>query len=115
MCKLHGRVEGFPDLRIKAILDDGSGAVSVVIGRELTEKLAEITLDEAMQRAREKMDYSVVSDLLEEKLALKKLMVAGSITADQYGLSMIVKDASFATVDVKQEAEKLLVELEASE
>jgi replication factor A1 len=115
MCKLHGRVEGFPDLRVKAILDDGSGAVSVVIGRELTEKLAEITLDEAMQRAREKMDYSVVSDQLEEKLALKKLMVAGSITADQYGLSMIVKDASFATVDVRQEAEKLLVELEASE
>ncbi len=115
MCKLHGRVEGFPDLRVKAILDDGSGAVSIVIGRELTEKLADITLDEAMQRAREKMDHGVVSDLLEERLALKAITATGSITSDQYGLSMIVKDAAFATVDVKQEAEKLLVELEASE
>jgi len=115
MCKLHGRVEGFPDLRVKAILDDGSGAVSIVIGRELTEKLAEITLDEAMQRAKERMDYEVVRDMLEEKLVLKPLAVSGSITADAYGLSMIVKDADFATVDVKQEAEKLLVELEASE
>ncbi len=115
MCKLHGRVEGFPDLRVKAILDDGSGAVSAVIGRELTEKLADITLDEAMQRAREKMDYGVVSDLLEERLVLKVLTATGSVTADQYGLSMIVKDATFASVDVKQEAEKLLVELEASE
>jgi len=115
MCKLHGRVEGFPDLRVKAILDDGSGAVSIVIGRELTEKLADITLDEAMQRARERMDYEVVRDLLEEKLALKALTATGSVTADPYGLSMIVKDVAFATVDVKQEAEKLLVELEASE
>lgn len=115
MCKLHGRVEGFPDIRVKAILDDGSGAVSVVMGRELTEKLAEITLDEAMQHAREKMDYGVVSDLLEERLALKAITATGSITADQYGLSMIVKDAAFASVDVRQEAEKLLVELEASE
>lgn len=115
VCKLHGRVDGFPDLRVKAILDDGSGAVSIVIGRELTERLADITLDEAMQRAKEKMDYGVVSDLLEERLALKAITASGSITADQYGLSMIVKDAAFASVDVKQEAEKLLVELGASE
>src|SRR5512137_2730936 len=54
-CKIHGRVDGYPDLRVKAILDDGSGAVSIVLGRELSEKLLEITLDEAMQKAKETM------------------------------------------------------------
>ena len=115
MCKIHGRVEGYPDLRIKAILDDGSGAVSVVLGRELTEKLVDITLDESVRLAREKMNYEVVKDMIDEKLALRVLSASGSVTSDTYGLSMIVKEAEFASQDVKKEAEKLLVELEASE
>src|SRR5512137_650881 len=69
MCKIHGRVEGYPDLRIKAILDDGSGAVRAVIGRELTEKLLETTLDEAMQKAKQAMNFEVVRDVMDEKLA----------------------------------------------
>jgi replication factor A1 len=115
MCKVHGRVEGYPDLRIKAILDDGSGAVSVVLGRELTEKLVDITLDESVRLAREKMNYEVVKDMIDEKLSLKVLSVSGSVTSDTYGLSMIVREAESASQDVKKEAEKLLVELEAAE
>jgi replication factor A1 len=115
VCKLHGRVEGYPDLRVKAVLDDGTGAVSVVMGRELTEKLVDTTLDESMQRAKEKMDFDVVRDDIDEKLTLKVMTVTGAVTADQYGLSMIAKDAQLTTQDVRQEAEKLLVELEGSE
>ena len=115
MCKLHGRVEGFPDLRVKAVLDDGSGAVSVVMGRELTERLLNTTLDEGMAKAKEKMNFDVVRDDIDEKLTLKVVTVSGAVTSDQYGLSMIVKDAQFTTHDVKEEAEKLLVELEGIE
>ena len=114
-CKVHGRVEGYPDLRVKAILDDGTGAVGVVIGRELSEKLLETTLDEAMQKAKQAMNFEVVRDMMDERLALKVITASGSITADAYGLSMIVKEADLAAVDAKQEAEKLLVELEGSE
>ncbi len=114
-CKVHGRVEGYPDLRIKAILDDGSGAVSVVVGRELTERLLETSLDEAMQAAKQAMNFEVVKDSMDERLMLKVVTAVGSVTADAYGLSMIVKDAELAKVDAKQEAEKLLVELEGSE
>jgi len=114
-CKVHGRVEGYPDLRIKAILDDGSGAVSIVIGRELTEKLIETTLDEAMQKAKQAMNFEIVRDMMDEKLALKVISATGPMTADAYGLSMIVKDAELVRVDAKLEAEKLLVELEGSE
>ena len=114
-CKVHGRVEGYPDLRVKAILDDGSGAVGIVIGRELTERMLETTLDEAMQKAKQAMNFEVVRDMMDEKLALKVMSATGSVTVDAYGLSMIVKDAGLATVDAKQEAERLLVELEGSE
>ena len=115
MCKIHGRVDGYPDLRVKAILDDGSGAVGVVMSRELSEKLLDITLDESMQKAKEKMNFDIVKDEMDELLTLKILTVSGPVTADQYGLSMIAKEAQLSAVDVKQEAEKLLVELEAPE
>jgi replication factor A1 len=115
MCKLHGRVEGFPDLRVKAVLDDGSGAVSVVMGRELTEKLLDTTLDESMAKAKEKMNFDAVKDDIDERLTMKILTASGAVTSDQYGLSMIAKGAELATQDVKEEAEKLLVELEGSE
>jgi replication factor A1 len=114
-CKLHGRVEGYPDLRIKAILDDGSGAVSVVIGRELTEKLMQTTLDECMQKAKQAMNLEVVKDNIDEELMFKVISVSGAITSDAYGLSMIVKEADPGKVDVKHEIEKMLVELEESE
>ena len=114
-CKVHGRVEGYPDLRIKAILDDGSGAVSVFIGRELTEKLMDTTLDECMSKAKEAMNFDVVKDMIEEKLTLKVLSTMGNVTADSFGLSMIVKEAELAKHEVRPEAEKLLVELGASE
>jgi replication factor A1 len=115
MCKIHGRVDGYPDLRVKAILDDGSGAVGVVMNRDLSEKLLDTTLDESMQKAKEKMNFDMVKDEMDELLTLKILTVSGPVTADQYGLSMIVKEAQLSTVDAKQEAEKLLVELEAPE
>jgi replication factor A1 len=114
-CKIHGRVEGYPDLRIKATLDDGSGTVSLIIGRELTEKLVDTTLDESMAKAKEAMNFDIVKDMIEEKLTLKALNVMGNIKADEYGLSMIVKDAELTKHEVKQEAERLLVELGASE
>jgi len=114
-CKVHGRVEGYPDLRVKAILDDGTGAVSVVMGRELTERLMDTTLDECMSKAKEAMNFDIVKDMIDERLTLKVLSVVGNVTADEYGLSMIVKEAEPAKHEVKPEAEKLLVELEAPE
>ncbi len=114
-CKIHGRVEGFPDLRVKAVLDDGTGAVNVVMNRELSEKLTEITLDEAMQKAKDSMNFDVVKDMMDEKLTLKLLTVTGAVTADEFGLSMITKSFELPKVEVKEEAERLLVELEAQE
>jgi replication factor A1 len=114
-CKVHGRVEGYPDLRIKATLDDGSGAVSLIVGRELTEKLIDITLDESMAKAKESMNFDIVKDMIEEKLTLRVLKVVGNIKADEYGLSMIVQDGELPKHEVRPEAERLLVELEASE
>ena len=111
-CKVHGRVEGFPDLRIKAVIDDGSGSVSAVIGRELTEKLTGLTLDECMEKARQAMTFDSIKDTMGDLLTFKIVDVAGNVTADSYGLSMIVREAELKIPSVREEVERLLVELE---
>src|SRR5438094_9865741 len=44
-CRLHGEVKGEPDLRVKAVLDDGSAAVSAVFDRGLIAALLDKTVD----------------------------------------------------------------------
>jgi ssDNA-binding replication factor A large subunit len=68
-----------------------------------------------MSKAKEAMNFEVVKDMLDERLTLKVMKVMGNIRSDEYGLSMIVKDGDLAKHEVREEAERLLVELEASE
>lgn len=113
MCRVHGRVEGAPDLRIKAVLDDGHAPMTVFVPREATEKLVGKTLDEAQAMAKEAMTTEVVFDEVAAKMTARRLQVEGNVTSDEFGLQMIAHDARFATAkDVKAEAERLLDELQ---
>jgi len=114
-CKVHGRVEGYPDLRIKAVIDDGTGSVSAVFGRELTEKLMGFTLEECMDRAKQAMNFDVIKDSMDDALMFKIVDASGNVTADTYGLSMITKEAELRTPEVREDIERLLVELEESQ
>lgn len=114
-CRIHGKVEGVADLRIKAVVDDGAGALSVVMNRGITESLLEMSIDEAIEKAREVMDYDVVKEILTEKLIAKPIELTGNVTVDEYGPMMIAQSARNLEIDVKEKAEKLLLELEESE
>jgi replication factor A1 len=61
-CSEHGNVEGEFDLRIKGVLDDGADVHEVIFGRETTEELTGVTLEEAKQRAMDALDTTVVAD-----------------------------------------------------
>lgn len=114
-CRIHGRVEGIADLRIKAILDDGTGALSVIMNREITESLLGMSIDECIEKAREVMDYDVIQNLIDEKLTTKQVEVMGNVTVDEYGPMMIAQEARPIDLNIKEKAEKLLLELEESE
>ncbi len=113
-CKVHGRVEGYPDLRTKAVIDDGTGSISAVFGRDITEKLMGTTLEDCLDRARQAMNFDAIKDSLEDTLMFRIVDVGGNVTADAYGLSMIAKEAELVTPAPKDEIETLLVELEES-
>ncbi|TLZ53445.1 MAG: hypothetical protein E6K18_00140 [Methanobacteriota archaeon] len=112
VCRIHGEVQGNADLRVKAVVDDGSGAITAVFGKELTELLLEKTVEECIAQAKEAMDQEVVRDELADLLIAQPVEVRGNVTSDDYGLMMIVDSARVLKVDVQEEARAMLEELE---
>ena len=107
-CSIHGRVENTADLRVKGVVDDGTGSLSVIMNREITEGLLNKTLEECKALAQETFDPEVVRDLLVDRLVARPVKVTGNVVSDDFGLMMIVRDVSDVKVDVKGEAEELL-------
>ena len=106
-CTTHGEVDGKSDLRLKLVIDDGTGAVSSVLNRELTEKILEKTLDEFKKMDEHKMQYEINNTLFAHKIILQ-----GNALGDEFGTSLIAKEAKLIDSDIKEEAEKLSQELE---
>ncbi len=107
-CSIHGRVENTADLRVKGVVDDGTGSLSVIMNREITEDLLGKSLEECKTLAQETFDPEVVRDLLVDRLVARPVKVTGNVVSDDFGLMMIVRDVSDVKVDVKGEAEELL-------
>jgi replication factor A1 len=93
-CMVHGTQTGVPDLRIKAVLDDGSDALMAVFNSDLTTKLLGKTLEECEKDLTEVgPDYlNVLSDELNDILLLHPIRLRGTVTTDDYGAMMICTD-----------------------
>jgi replication factor A1 len=113
-CQAHGRVEPVMDLRMKLTLDDGTGAVSAIINRELTESLTGVTLGMAEGLAKARGSMEPVERELAKTMLIRRLSLTGNVMSDDYGPMMIVRAAEVVKEDVTAEAEKLLSEVEAS-
>jgi len=111
-CRIHGKVKAEPDLRIKAVVDDGNFSLTAILNREMTEELLGLTLEESLKAARESMNQEVVREEIEEKLLAHPVELSGNVTSDEFGLMMIVTGARFFRGEVREEAKKLLAEME---
>jgi replication factor A1 len=101
-CAVHGTVEGKTDLRMKLVIDDGAGSVSAILGKELTEKLLGKTMSES-----DGMVEEMNSILFGHRICLQ-----GNALGDQFGVTLIARDAKKADFNVAAEAERLSQELE---
>jgi len=107
-CAEHGKVKGEYDLRIKAVLDSGISTQDALINRELTEELAEISLDDAIAMAADALDPGVVLDKLRHELVGRYYTVSGH-RLDRY---ILVDSITPATSLDRELLDKLLAELE---
>lgn len=97
ICPVHMRQEKFLyDLRIKANVDNGDESVSAIIGRELTEKLIGMTMDEAIALSKshplglEQVFYNVRA-----KLTGRYIIIEGGKLPDAF----LVNKAELISVD----------------
>jgi replication factor A1 len=87
-CRSHGQVDPEDDLRVKAILDDGTDTVTAILDRELTEEIYDGTLEDALDAARDAMDRDVVAEEIADKLAGREYRVRGALSVDEYGANL---------------------------
>ncbi len=76
-CSEHGEVEGEFDLRIKAVIDDGTDVHEVIFDKETTEELTDITLEQAQEMAMDALDTSVVAEEIHQKILGQYYRVRG--------------------------------------
>ncbi|MFC6724719.1 Single-stranded DNA binding protein, partial [Halobium palmae] len=87
-CRSHGEVDGEDDMRVKAIVDDGSGTLTAVLDRELTERVYDDDMAAALEAAREAMDREVVADDIRETIVGREYRVRGNLSVDEYGANL---------------------------
>jgi replication factor A1 len=87
-CRLHGAVNGNPDLRIRVHLDDGTGVATVNLPRELSEKLTGRTLSQLVERLESRPDPSLIEQDLRAQLIGRRLRVRGRARVDDFGLAL---------------------------
>ncbi|WP_380676375.1 Single-stranded DNA binding protein [Salinigranum sp. GCM10025319] len=109
-CRSHGAVEGEDDLRVKAILDDGTGALTVVLDRDLTEAVYGGSMAEAREQAREAMDKEVVADHIRERIVGREYRVRGNLSVDEYGANLDAAEFAESDGDPASRARDLLAE-----
>lgn len=106
-CTIHGKVEGTPDLRLKIVVDDGTGSVNTILNREITEKILDKSLEEC-----EKIDEKDLTNEIHKKLFAKKVKMIGNGLNDSFGIRFIPEKIDFVGLDLEKEAEKLFESLE---
>ncbi len=111
-CTIHGDVKGLPDLRIKLVIDDGTGAVTGIINRDLTEKLLGKTLKKFEEEVKKSKEEKAVIEEINNVLFAHRINLKGNALGDEYGISIIAKDAKLVDIDIVLESEKLIQELE---
>ncbi|WP_407075651.1 Single-stranded DNA binding protein [Natronococcus wangiae] len=112
-CRTHGDVDGIDDLRVKAILDDGTGTVTAVLDDDLTEKVYGGTLEDALEAAREAMDQEVVADAIRERVVGREYRVRGHLSVDEYGANLDAETFEESDDDPAARASAFLEEVDA--
>ena len=111
-CRSHGQVDPEDDLRVKAILDDGTDTVTTVLDRELTEEIYGGTLEDALDHARDAMDRDVVAEEIAVELEGREYRVRGALSVDEYGANLNANAFGESDEDPTVRAEAFLSEVD---
>ncbi len=112
ICRVHGKVDEKMDMRIKAIIDDGTGALTVVLDSRLTQEISGFTIEDAKQIAKAAMSQTAVEDEIKKKLLGKKLAARGNMSKGEFGIMLVASKVWEPPDTVKEKAIELLGRVE---
>ena len=112
-CKVHGPVEGNLDLRMKLVVDDGTGCVGSILNRELTENLLGQSLGDLTTLAESSGGDKAILGIMQKHLFARRILLRGNAMGDEFGTTIIASTAQMVDIDVQKETEQLLEKLEA--
>ena len=101
-CRVHGTVEGIVDLRLRCVIDDGTGSVKTILNKEQTEKILGKTLDDCKQ-----MNPEELQTLLYNAFFGKKVSMKGNALQDNFGSTFLPDSIEIKSVDVDNEVERV--------
>ncbi|WP_435174633.1 Single-stranded DNA binding protein [Halorussus sp. AFM4] len=110
-CRSHGDVDGQDDLRVKAIIDDGTGTVTAVLDDERTAEVYGGDVEDAKAQARDAMDKEVVADTIRERIVGREYRVRGNLSVDDYGANLEVTEFARSADSPADRANNLLSEV----
>ena len=109
ICQVHGKVAPVTDMRVKSVIDDGTGTLILVLSAELTEKLWGHTLGEAEEMASKATPDSVENDI-RDQFTGKMIAARGNMSNGEYGAALVAESVWFVERDVGEEVIRLLEE-----
>ncbi|EMA53367.1 MULTISPECIES: Single-stranded DNA binding protein [Halococcus] len=107
-CRSHGDVDGEDDLRVKAIVDDGTDSLTAVLGTDLTAAVYGGGIEAAREAARDAMDQEVVADDIRETVVGREFRVRGTLSVDDYGANLEATEFEACDDDPADRAHELL-------
>jgi replication factor A1 len=107
VCSIHGNVDGKEDLRVKLVIDDGTGSISSILNKDLAEKILGKTLEDY-----KKMDEEKIIEDLNKILFAQRISLHGNALGDEFGTTLLAKNAELVDFDINMEADRLSNELE---
>jgi replication factor A1 len=114
ICRVHGLVEGRNDMRIKYILDDGTGALTVVLDADLTRKVTGYSIEKAREVAGTDMNLSALEEEIRRKLMGLTMRLRGNMTKGEYGITLVASDVEVTEINPAAVAADLVKEIESA-
>ncbi len=106
-CRAHGKSEGVKDLRIKAIMDDGTGSMICVFDKMLTRALIGTELELELESGA----VDNIEDRIKTALIGMPFVLRGNVTRGDYGRILIATKAHKPDEDIGKLARELMVSL----
>lgn len=100
-CTIHGTVTPQPDLRLKLIIDDGTGAINAILNKTTSEQLLDKSFKELQQIVEKSGETGLYEDL-NNTLYGHQIRIRGNALKDNYGLTLIAQNVGYDEIQVDE-------------